>query len=290
MADQERASARSSDPPDPLAGAFADLSAWRKLEVTGADAGGWLNDLVSADLAGLQPGHATGSLLLSPTGGVRASFSVGPTRDGWLLLQDPSEPAFVGELLERYVLSSDVRLADSTAELAAFSADLPEPGVELSMTPSWLGAGTDLIVLAPDADRWRLVLAGLARVASPADVETARIVRGRPRVGLDVTTADLPQESGLGHLVAFAKGCYLGQEAVAKVRNLGHPRRLLLRVTAGAAVEAGEPVIAGDREAGAVTSAAEWDGRWFALARVSWDGRADELRTESGVPLLLRPA
>jgi folate-binding protein YgfZ len=293
MADQERASARSSDP---LTGAFADLSAWRKLEVTGADAGAWLNDLVSADLSGLPLGRATGSLLLLPTGGVRASFSVGSTDDGWLLLQDPGEPSFVGEVLERYVLSSNVRLADRTDDLAAFSADLPDLGVglpdrgaDLSMTPSCLGAGADLIVPAADANRRRLALAGLARAASADDVETARIVRGLPRVGLDVMPSDLPQESGLDHLVAFDKGCYLGQEAVAKVRNLGHPRRLLLRASAADAVEAGELVIAGDREAGAVTSAAEWDGRWFALARVSWGRRDEELRTEAGVRLLVRP-
>jgi folate-binding protein YgfZ len=294
MADQERASARASDP---LAGAFADLSAWRKLEVTGADAGGWLNDLVTADLAGLRPGRATGSLLLSPTGGVRASFNVGPAGDGWFLLQDPAEPAFVGEVLERYVLSSDVRLADRTAERAAFAAeraafgaDPPDHVADLSMTPSCLGAGTDLIVPVADATRRGLALAGLARAASAEDVETARVVRGRPRVGIDVTPSDLPQESGLEDLVAFDKGCYLGQESVAKVRNLGHPRRLLLRVTAEAAVRAGEPVIAGGREAGAVTSAAEWAGRWFALVRVPWDRRDEELRTEAGVPLLVRPS
>jgi folate-binding Fe-S cluster repair protein YgfZ len=99
--------------------AFADLSLWRKTFVSGGDAFLWLNDLVSADISGLEAGRARRSLLLSPTGRVRAEFTAAVTGDGILLIQDP-EHEVIGELLARYVLSSDVDLQDRTEELALF--------------------------------------------------------------------------------------------------------------------------------------------------------------------------
>ncbi|HEX2266939.1 MAG TPA: hypothetical protein VHI97_01890, partial [Actinomycetota bacterium] len=72
--------------------AFVDLSSWRKIAVTGSDAFRWLNDLVSADLTGLRSGQARRSLLLSPTGQVRADFTVLAYPEGLLLLQDPAQP------------------------------------------------------------------------------------------------------------------------------------------------------------------------------------------------------
>jgi folate-binding protein YgfZ len=104
---------------------------------------------------------------------------------------------------------------------------------------------------------------------------------------VDALEEDLPQEAGLADAVSFHKGCYTGQEAVAKVQNLGHPRRLVLHL------EAGEPVTRGDRlvseggEAGELTSVAHDDGRWVALARVAWASREGSFATQAGVPLRL---
>src|SRR2546428_2048886 len=102
-------------------GAFADLSTWRKVAISGAGALGWLNDLVTADISNLLPGRASHALLLSPTGGVRASFTVTMPGGSLLLLQDPTQRAPIDELLEPYVLSLDLSIDNRTDALALFS-------------------------------------------------------------------------------------------------------------------------------------------------------------------------
>lgn len=269
--------------------AFADLSAWRKVAVEGADAFRWLDALVSADLDGLAPGRARPALLLSPTGGIRAAFTVAPTGGSFLLLQDPAQPRSVLELLEPYVLSSDVRLEDRSEGLAVFALpglDEPPdlPGGAPS-APSALGRGIDAICRAEEREP---VLASLSRTfaaASEEDVEAWRVAAGVPRFGVDGEEGDLPMECGLEEAVSWDKGCFPGQEAVAKVRNLGHPRRVLLHLEATEPVRAGEAVWADGQEAGALTSAAISEGRWYALAKVRWEARDAPLRTASGVEL-----
>lgn len=267
--------------------AFADLSFWRKVAVSGGDAFLWLNDLISADISGLEPGRATRALLLSPTGSVRAEFTVAAQREGVLLLQDPSQTEPIGELLDRYVLSSDVSLEDRSEDFALFTfPGLSEPPrvvaeVDASV-PSCLGAGLDLLAPMSEHDR---VLAEFRRaftLAGGEDVEAWRIRAGVPRFGVDGTTDDLPQECGFEDAVAFTKGCYLGQEAMAKVKNLGHPRRILVHLEAAYPVAPGQTVQVDGKEVGRVTSAARTDGTTRILAKVSWDGRTGSFETDPG--------
>jgi folate-binding protein YgfZ len=222
---------------------------------------------------------------------VRAAFTVTFSGGSFLLLQDPLQPRSVLELLEPYVLSSDVRLEDRSEGLAVFalpgldeSPDLPGGA---SSTPSALGRGIDAICPAEERER---VLASFSRTfvaASEDDVEAWRVAAGVPRFGIDGEEGDLPMECGLEDAVSREKGCFPGQEAVAKVRNLGHPRRVLLHLEATEPVRAGEAVTADGGDVGVVTSAARFGDRWRALARVRWEARASPLRTGSGA--LLRP-
>jgi len=117
------------------------------------------------------------------------------------------------------------------------------------------------------------------------DLEAWRGAAGVPRFGVDATEDDLPQEAGLAGAVSFGKGCYLGQEAVAKVRNLGHPRRVLFHAEANAPVASGDAVVVDGRDAGRVTSAATANGRTLAFAQVRWDAREGPFTTPAGVNL-----
>ena len=276
----------------PSATAFGDLSFWRAVGVSGADALAWLNDLVSADISQLVPGRACRSLLLSPTGRVRAEFTVAVPGGTPVLLQDPAQPRAIADLLAPYILSSDVELQDRTGELALFAfpgrATAPDLAGAAPSAPSCLGAGADLI--GPGRDHHRLLgrLVEAFSAVGNEDLEAWRIAAAIPKFGVDALEDDLPQECGLAGAVSFAKGCYLGQEAVAKVRNLGHPRRLLLAMESAGAVAAGEPVLAGDREVGEVTSAVPLGEGWAMLVRVRWDGRDEPLRTALGTPLRRR--
>ena len=273
--------------------AFVDLSRWRKVAVGGGDAGTWLGDLVSADIRDLEPGRSRRSLLLSPTGGVRAEFTVAVRSDEILLLQDEQQKRSVETLLTPYVLSSDVRLADRTDELSllAFPAgsgevlELSAPAADRA-APSCAGDGGGFDVIAPAGSHDELV-AALSRSHEAVDVtalDAWRVAAGIPRVAVESREGDLPDEIGLADAVAADKGCYLGQEAVAKARNLGHPRRVLVHVTAGEPIAAGDEVRSGELSVGIVTSAAAVGGGSVALARIRWDAR-DLPLTASGVRL-----
>ena len=259
--------------------AFVDLSLWWKVAVEGSDAGAWLNDLLSAELDGLEPGASRRSLLLTPTGRIRASVAVTRLEEGFLLVQDPIQPERVDSLLDRYVLSSDVRLGDRSDELSLLAL----PGrSEGTYSPSVLGPGAD--VLAASGQE-RDALSDLVE-ASADDVEAWRIRKGVARFPLDLTPDSLPHEAEQGDAVAYGKGCFLGQEAVAKVRNLGHPPFVVLAATARGPAGAGDVVLSGDGEAGVVTSAAQGeDGTTAVIARVRWAVKDSVLRTAGGVEL-----
>ena len=271
--------------------AFVDLSRWRAVGARGADALAWLDALVSADLSGLSPGAARRSLLLSPTGAVRAEFTVAVGDDEILLLQDPAQATPVQTILAPYVLSADVRLGDRSGELTllAFPAGAPEiaaPGARTS-APSCVGNGAGIDLLAP-AVRHDAIVASLAAAHTQADagaLERWRVRTGIPRLAVDAGDGDLPDEAGLSGAVSPDKGCFLGQEAVAKVRNLGHPRRVLLRLWADRAVRRGDVVESGGSAVGSVTSVGSGDGRHAVFARVRWENRESALRTASGVRL-----
>ncbi len=276
--------------------AFVDRSELRKCLVSGADAEGWLQGLVTAGVAGLRPGELRRSLLLTPTGRIRADFHLLRLPDGFLLLQDPAQPEPVAGTLAPYVLSSDVVLEDRSASYAVFS--LPRRGGAPDGLPAWrpstLDDGVEVLVPTAAAARARETLLAALVEARAEAAEAWRVRRGIPRFPVDLDTASLPAEAGLDALLVDpTKGCFLGQEAVARVRNLGHPPRVVLHLRADGPVAVGARVVAGGREAGEVTSAAPLPGgATVVLARVRWDLRDAPLALETGLPLGLaeRPA
>jgi folate-binding protein YgfZ len=263
----------------------ADLSDWRVIAVSGSEGHGWLDDLVTADLRGLERGQARRSLLLTPTGAVLASFTVTPWEDGLLLLQDGAEPRAIDGLLARFVLSSDVRLEDVTGRYAvlAFPSETAPRTAAEGIAPSPFGTGW--MVLGPIAERERLasIDGGSARPIEGDELEAWRIEAGVVRVGVDTAETSLPEEAGLLDAVAFDKGCFLGQESVARVRNTGHPRHLVVTLESDDALMAGEPLLAEGEAAGEVTSAVRREATTYAVARVAWDRRDAELSSARGV-------
>jgi folate-binding protein YgfZ len=241
--------------------AVLDLAGWTTVRVRGADAQRWLNDLVTASVEDLEPGVAVRSLLLGPTGRVRADFHVASWADGFLLLQAPGQPEPVDALLTPYVLSSDVELGPADA------------------------AG--LAVMPVPAPRWRIAFDDLSgapvRVGAEA-FEAWRVRHGIATFPNDLDQDSLPSEGGLDEepVIDRAKGCYLGQESVARVRNLGHPPRVV-QAMAGAGIPIGAPVFSTGRQVGIVTSA-DPAGR-VAIARIRWDARDSELETKDGTAL-----
>ncbi len=272
--------------------AYAELTDVAMTLVNGADARTWLNDLVTTDVETLERLGSRPSLLLTPTGRIRASFHVlGAGRGAFFLAQRSDEPDAIGGLLAPYVLSSDVTLAEVPVRIFAMPGREDAPGdIAGAHGPSILGGGIDVVIGSDDEEpleavRARLAAAGLAAVPLEA-VEARRVRRGDPRFPVDLGLDALPAEAGwdAAPVTDRAKGCFLGQESVAKVANLGHPTRIIRPVRAEGPVEAGDPVLLGADTVGFVTSA-EHD---LALVRVSWPARDGELVTASGVPLRAR--
>jgi tRNA-modifying protein YgfZ len=271
--------------------AFSTLVGWRVIAVRGTDARAWLQDLVTADVEGMPDRRSRRSLLLTPTGRIRADFHVAAVDGSFLLLQAPEQPEGVDAILRPYILSSDVQIEDRTdgSTLVAVLGDVgvaggPDPVV---LTPSVAGQGSDVVTTDGAAGLIeRLRASGLVEV-DPTDLETWRIRRGVPRMGVDFGPDTLPAEVGLEGAIDFTKGCFLGQESVAKVRNLGHPRRVLLHVRSDAPVARGASVLAGQETVGEVTSAAAALHGVDAIVRVRWDASRETLATEAG-PLVLQ--
>jgi tRNA-modifying protein YgfZ len=230
---------------------------WTVTRVGGADALPWLNDLVTADLERLEPGEVVRSLLLSPTGRIQADALIAREPGSLLALQSPGQPRSLAELLAPYVLSSDVVL--QTAE-----------------TGSVLAGGASGWRLAPETPQGHVTV-------GPDALEAWRIRRGVARFPVDLDEESLPAEAGLDRepVVDRGKGCYLGQESVAKVRNLGHPTRLVVPATLDGAASAGDRIRSGGREVGVLTSL---DGA-NAIVRIRWAARDEALETDRGTPV-----
>lgn len=249
--------------------AVVDLSGYRKVRVQGTDARHWLNDLVTTDVATLEPGRARRSLLLDPTGHIRADLQVACDHDGFWMFQAPEQIEHVGDALAPYVLSSDVRLVDMSAQhgLVSMGGDGPH-----GFAPSTLGAGHDVLIDPGTASE--SVNDGHLTVSARA-AEVWRIGEGRARMGRDFDRTSIPAEAGLEATIDTAKGCFLGQESVARVRNMGHPPRVLLHLTSHDGAVQGDGVMndTGER-IGTVTSAAiVASGATVLLASVSWPSR-----------------
>ncbi len=215
--------------------AQVDLSHRPVIRVAGPDRLSWLHSLTSQHLSALPPGVPAQALVLSPQGHVEHHLQLIDDGEQVLAHVEPGTAAALIEFLERMRFMLRVEVSDATAD--------------------WAVVGT--------AEGTHLVPRAGFEIGSPAGVlayEALRVAALRPRLGLDTDHRTLPHEVGwLTSAVHLDKGCYRGQETVARVHNLGRPpRRLVLLHLDGSDSElpaVGEPVLLGEREVGRVGTA-----------------------------------
>jgi tRNA-modifying protein YgfZ len=188
---------------------FVDLSHHEVVRISGPDRLQWLHDLTTQYFLDLPPRTWTQALVLSPQGHVEHAFAGADDGESFLAATEPGAAAALVEFLDRMRFLSRVEVSDVTDVLA------------LTWRPA---AGHELVP--------RSELTAYARAAGPAcglwAYEALRIARGEPRLGLDTDARTIPNEVGwLGTAVHMDKGCYRGQETVARVHNLGRPPRRL---------------------------------------------------------------
>lgn len=227
--------------------AVVDLSHRGVVRIAGPDRLSWLHSLLSQHVSALAPGQRTEALLLSPQGHVEHHLRL--TDDGeatWVTVEPGTAQALV-DFLRSMQFMMRVEVDDVTADWAAVSRVVDGERRE-ALTPRSALAE----VLGPSSE-----LAGVW-----AD-EALRIARGEPRLGLDTDNRTIPNEVGwVGSAVHLDKGCYRGQETVARVHTLGRPPRRLTRLDLDGSVEhipsSGDEVVLRDtgKQVGTVGSAA----------------------------------
>ncbi len=229
--------------------------------VEGADAAAYLQGQCSQDVVAMDVGQVAWSLLLEPQGKVNTWFRVTRVRpDQFELDIDAGFGVDALHRLERFKLRTKVDFELTTHPMVSVRAGTVEGGRDLGWGHF---RGTDLLgdTTVPDG----------VRVAEPIELEAWRIVAGMPKMGAELIEKTIPAE--IPHLVeesvSFTKGCYVGQELVARIdsRGASTPRKVC-RLFTPAVVSPGDPVHAGGDQVGTVTSAAEVLGGSVALASI----------------------
>jgi folate-binding protein YgfZ len=218
------------------------------IALRGADVLRYLHAVCTQDTAGLRQGDAAEALLLSPKGRIEFAFRLAVLADGVLLDTDGEAAPALAERLARFVFRYDVAVAEpakGAVSLLGPAADgaLAAAGVVpgLGLVAHRTEVGVDLV--GPDAPEAAAAIERAGVAAGPAELwELVRVQRGLPRVGRELTDDVLAEEAGLlGSHVHLDKGCYPGQETVARVHNLGQVQRRLAGLRFGPGGPGGLP-------------------------------------------------
>ena len=231
--------------------AWADLSHRAIIEISGADRLTWLHSLTTQHLEKLQPGEWKEALILDPQGHVEQQLFLVDDGSSVFIHLDQGKQESLISYLEKMKFMLQVEVRDVSNDYAIFRA----PGKS-----DELGGPYALVPRAEVSAMSEAFNASNLQVGIWA-LEAERIASGRARIGMDTDHKSIPNELGvLNKAVHMNKGCYRGQETVAKVFNLGHPpRRLVLLHLDGSSVDLpkhGDPVTFEDKEVGFVGSVA----------------------------------
>jgi folate-binding protein YgfZ len=247
---------------------LVDRSDRAKFFVRGGEAAEFLQGQVSNEVVELAPGSGCYSTILTAKGKLRTDLRLLRGDDFFWLDTEAIGHAVLRHMLQTYSVGRDVQWEDATADHAILSligpqadglAEPPPGAAEHSLTDTGEGLwvrtdlGLDLLVGAAKADEWRDRL-GVEPVSLEA-AECVRIESGRPRLGYDMDAETMPQEAGINdRAVSFTKGCYVGQETVARLHYRGKPNRHLRGLQLSEPAERGSDILLGERVVGRVGS------------------------------------
>ena len=247
-----------------------------RLAISGAEARAALNGVVSNEVETLTPGHGVAAAVLTPKGKMLGDLRILDTGDELLL--DMERPAlqavfdairhglvgYDAELHKRTLQTGLLSLLGPASRAVAGAPGLPDEELanaagEIAGAPVRLIAtdlGVDVLCDAGDtaAVHAALVAAGAAEIGAE-EAEVLRVESGRPRYGVDLDDSVIPQEAGLNErAVSFTKGCYVGQETVARLFYKGKPNRHLRGLRLSGPAAPGGALRLGEREVGTLTS------------------------------------
>jgi len=256
--------------------AVVDRSERGKLALTGGEAKEFLQGQVTNDIEGLEPGTGCYAAFLTHKGKMLGDLRVLDTGDELLLDCERVALQELFNMIRRFKLGRDVELHKRTLESGLLSlvgpdarriagaADLPETehahragriggaAVRLIVTD----VGIDVLCAAEDAEPVAAALIAAGAVPAGEDAaEVRRVETGRPRYGIELDDAVIPQEAGLNdRAVSFEKGCYVGQETVARLHFRGKPNRHLRGLRLSGPAATGDELRLGERAVGRLGS------------------------------------
>jgi folate-binding protein YgfZ len=239
------------------AAAVLDRSSRGRLVLTGAEVADFLQGQVSNDVEALLPGSGCYATLLTAKGKIRCDMRI-LRGDSWFLLDsEPQALPVLEHMVRVYSIGRDVHATRDARELwsiigpaACAALDNPPPAAEHSHTEGQLGLyvatynGVDIVGERPD----------LPEMTSET-AEILRIESGRPRLGFELGDDVIPQEAGINErAISFTKGCYVGQETVARLFYKGKPNRHLRGLRLSEPMERGAVIHGATRELGRIGS------------------------------------
>lgn len=257
---------------------------WRgKFRISGKDRVRWLNGMVSNNIRELPEGRGNYNFVLSPQARIQGDLYIYNLGDHFLASTARSQLEPLLKLLGRYIIMDQVELQDAGDEFAAVGVQGPrargvlgKAGLDgplpAAMELKSLGMRDLEVMVTRMADErfqnyelwmkpaeaarvWKAML-GAGAIPTGADaLEMFRVAAGIPRYGVDIRERDLPQETGQTQALNFAKGCYVGQEIVERIRSRGAVHRCLrLFVISGPAPRPGAKLQESGKEVGELTS------------------------------------
>jgi folate-binding protein YgfZ len=264
-----------------------DRSLIGKVTVTGRDRQAFLQGMLSNEIKGLQPGQGTAAAFLDAHGKVMALLEVYVLEDRLLLELPPGLTTLTLERLDKFLISEKAYFEASDDSFAVLALEGPKAegllsslcGRALDLAPyhhaevSVAGAPVRVIRRSPTGGAgfqcwtmpfhggplWEALVQAGARPVGEEALNVARVEAGVPLYGHDVDETVILPETRLEQLVSYNKGCYIGQEVVARVKYRGHVNRALsgLIFDGDHVPVPGAPVVGDDKEIGRITSAVQ---------------------------------
>lgn len=255
--------------------AIADLSHFDVVEIRGEDRQSWLDTLSSQRISTLKPGQSTQTLLLSVQGRIEHEMKVLATEDRLLLIAEPGAGAGLAQFLNsmRFMLRVEVNDLSATHGVLAATRTIDTAGSLIWQNP-WPGISEGGWAYSredhPGKERaWFMHIIEVDKLyeavaeeelAGMMAVEALRIAAWEPRFGAEIDDKTIPHElDWLRTAVHMDKGCYKGQETVARVHNIGHPPRRMVFLDLDGSMHTlpatGAEVKLGERTVGRITSA-----------------------------------
>lgn len=275
--------------------AVSDRSHWGRIRVSDVDRLRFLHNQSTNDFQSLKPGAGCDTVMVTSTARTIDLVSAYVLDDAVLLLVSPNRREFILQWLDRYIFFADkVQLTDITNETATFSLMGPgsdaiikklgaesiigqsygqnlllDGGVIVAVGSGLATPGYTLILPAAEKDQMWSQILGLGAVElSDRAWEVLRIQEGRPAPDLELTDDYNPLEAGLWQTISFNKGCYIGQETIARLNTYKGVKQYLWGIVLSAPAEVGDVITIGDEKVGKLTSYTKTIDGYFGLGYI----------------------